>query len=128
MISPRYTTFALTCLFPLSYGDFYGYKVIPLVAMGLIFVALGYWFRRTSLGPLRSLRSLGPAGSGMGWRGSLWLGALVLGMYLAIMHGIGEGMYWASAVAGYDTAIILFVLWLTRLFEWYGGGGVWGAW
>lgn len=121
LISPRYTTFALTCLFPLSYGDFYGYKVIPLVAMGSILVVLGYWFRRTSLGPLRSLRSFGAAGSGMGWRGSLWLGALVLGMYLAIMHGIGEGMYWASAVAGYDTAIILFVLWLTGLFEWYGG-------
>jgi len=144
LISPRYTTFALTCLFPLSYGDLYGYKLIPLAAMGLILVALANWFRRTSsgvspgtpsggaLGSLWAAGSLGAAGTGgmlsargggmgMGWKGSLWLGALVLGMYLAIMHGIGEGMYWASAVAGYDTALILFVLWLTRLFEWYGG-------
>lgn len=123
LISPRYTTFALTCLFPLSYGDFYGYKLVPLVAMGLMAVALGYWFRRAGGG--RAGASLGPGGDGVGggvgWRGSLWLGALVLGMYMAIMHGIGEGMYWASAVAGYDTALILFVLWLTRLFEWYGG-------
>lgn len=107
LISPRYTTFAITCLFPLSFGRFYGYKLIPLVAMVLIVLTLAHWFRRTG---------------GEDRKGAFWLALLFTGVYFAVQQGIGEGLYWASAVAGYDTAIVLFVLWLTELFGWYSGG------
>lgn len=109
IVPPRYTELALSCLTPLSFGNFWGYKLIP-AGFIVLFVLIIRWFLKV----LTKNR--------MSDSDSYLLSLVFTGTYLAVLPGIGEGIYWASALSVYHAGIVLFVIWITFLFKWYGNG------
>jgi hypothetical protein len=107
IVPPRYLELAISCLTPLSFGNFSGYKVIPILFILLFIYCMGRLFR-TLAGPEN--RFHGNAGL---------LALLFVSLYLSVLPGIAEGIYWTSALSVYHTGILLFVVWCNYLLKWY---------
>jgi hypothetical protein len=106
IVPPRYTALAVSCLTPLSFGNFFGYKIIPVAFFLLFIFVTGRLF-----GNLYSNRIKG---------GLRYLPGLIFAaIYLSVLPGIGEGIYWSSALSVYQTGIVLFIVLAGALLNWY---------
>jgi hypothetical protein len=104
IVPPRYFELAISCLSPLSFGDFWGYKLIPPVYMLLLLLCMAGLFKALGVGSRRL--ALLPA-------------LLFVALYLCVIPGIAEGIYWSSSLFVYHTGLLLFVAWCTYLLKWY---------
>jgi len=137
-VPPRWLALGLSCLSPLSWGNFWGYKVIPVGFLLLFIAALAGLFRTLSGG--RSGTYDGPGGSdnsgispgagnnpgisdspGMTWRSCFGLAILFTAVFLSAAPGIGGGIYWVSALIVFGIGLLLFVCWINLLLIWYSG-------
>jgi hypothetical protein len=108
IVPPRYLGLALSSLGPLSFGNVSGYKIIPMLFILLITGLLTASFRTLSDKKMN--------------RGETFvLGLFFTGLYLSVLPGIAEGIYWASALSVYHTGIVLFILWVNCLLKYYYG-------
>ena len=106
-VPPRYLELAISCLTPLSFGNFSGYKVIPILFILLsIHVLAGLY------------RTLGGRGQ-LSYRRAILPAILFVTLYLSVMPGIAEGIYWTSALMVYHTGMILFIVWCDYSLRWY---------
>jgi hypothetical protein len=103
-VPPRFLALALGSLAPLSFGNFWGYKVIPVVFIVIFWVALVSWCRTVF---------------GLKGRGAFLPALLFLSLNLAVMPGIAEGIYWTSALSVYYVGIVLFMVWSKYMLDWY---------
>jgi hypothetical protein len=108
IVPPRYLELAISCLTPLSFGNFSGYKVIPILFI-LVFIYLMAGFFKT----------LGGKNS---YRDTILPAMLFVAGYLCILPGLAEGIYWASALSVYHTGILLFIVWCNYMLKWYYAG------
>ena len=106
-VPPRWLAMALTCMSPLSWGNFWGYKVIPVVFLLLFIIAMAELFRTL-------------AGGG-GRRDHYGLAILFMAIFLSAAPGIGGGIYWVSALIVFGVGLLLFVWWLNLLLMWKKG-------
>ena len=104
IVPPRYLELALSCLTPLSFGSFWGYKLIPVLYIVVFFYVVACCY-----GTL----------TGSSRRNALIAGVLFTAIYLSVLPGMAEGIYWASALSVYHTGIILFIVWCNYLLKWY---------
>jgi hypothetical protein len=107
IVPPRYLELAISCVTPLSFGNFSGYKVIPALFI-LLFIHVLTSFYRT----------LGGRGR-LSYRKAILPAILFVALYLSVMPGIAEGIYWASSLSVYHTGIILFIIWCDYSIRWY---------
>ncbi|HWK03922.1 MAG TPA: hypothetical protein VNS58_09850 [Puia sp.] len=107
IVPPRYLELAISCLTPLAFGNFSGYKVIPILFILLFSYCIYRLFR-------------GLAGPENRFQGNVGLLAfLFVSLYLSVLPGIAEGIYWTSALSVYHTGILLFVVWCNYMLKWY---------
>lgn len=106
VVPPRYTELALSCLTPLSFGNFWGYKIIPAAFILLFILIISRLFKTLSA-------------NGLSRNDRLLMACLFTAIYLSVLPGIGEGIYWASALSVYHTGIVLFIILINALFNWY---------
>jgi hypothetical protein len=100
----RYTANILEALNPMIWGWEWGYKLVPLLMMGLLYFA----FRAFSISISGNSYS----------KKDLSLASLVFfGIYLNIFPGISEGLYWMTGVIEYLLANILTLLMLAVLIK-----------
>jgi hypothetical protein len=88
---PRYTALAISCAGPLSFGHFFEYKLIPIIWIGLMILMIKCWIKDS------------------------WVAILFTGMYFSLLPGIGEGLFWFSAMTVYFTGLLFFIGWARAL-------------
>ena len=104
---PRWLAMAISSLSPLSFGNLWGYKLIPVVFLLLFVIAMAGLFQTTGKRPFKE--ALLPA-------------LLFAALYFTVLPGIAEGIYWASSLYVYQVGILLFIVWCTHLLKWYYNG------
>lgn len=111
-VSARYTAVAMMSVNPLVFGDYYFFRIIPVVFI-LLFVCVLAGFLRTLLSsgsnPLQQWHPMAMA-------------LVIAAMYIAVMPGIGEGLFWVSSLVGYQFAILFSLVWARLVITWYHSG------
>lgn len=102
---PRYMGMLISCAMPLSYGSFFGYKIVPVVCIILTIYEVACLLQ-TLTGRSRRL-----------WWPAVAFGAL----YLCVIPGLAEGFYWVSALTIYHSSLLFFIPWCNYLLKWYNG-------
>jgi hypothetical protein len=100
-VSPRYTALSLMGINPLVFGNFFLYKIIPVVFIVIFFL--------TSVYLLKALTN----------QKLYLLSGIFTVTYLAVLPGIGEGLYWTSSLCVYQCGIVFAMLWVAALVQWY---------
>lgn len=98
-ITARYSLLAITGASPLTFGNFWLYKIIPLVYLFLFWWVLVYFFQ--SFLSKEAKRS-----------DIFSLSAVIAIIYLASMPGLGEGVFWFSSLVSYQVGILFSLWWL----------------
>ncbi len=109
-VPPRWLALGLSCFSPLSWGNFWGYKVIPVVFLLLFIAAMA--------GLFRTLSGYSP---GVTRKSCYELAILFTAVFLSAAPGIGGGIYWVSALIVFGIGLLLFVCWVNLLVMWYRG-------
>lgn len=107
IVPPRYLELMIGCLTPLSFGNFSGYKFIPVLFI-LLFICVVMGF----IGALSG-------GKRLALKEKALLALLFVAWYLSVLPGIAEGIYWTSALVVYHTGILLFIVWCNYSLKWY---------
>lgn len=107
IVPPRYFALGISSLAPLAFGNSGGYRIIPILFF-VVFTGV----------VIRSFKTL--QGEDRWSDKYIYLYAfLFVCTYLAVMPGIGEGIYWTSSLCVYHVGLLLFVLWCNALVRWY---------
>jgi hypothetical protein len=109
-VSARYTALSLMSINPLVFGNFWLFKIVPLVYI-LTLIAAMYFL-------LAALLHNGSE-KGRNKNAVVLAGAAFAITYIAVMPGIGEGLFWTSSLVVYQLSLLLFVLWAALLVRWY---------
>jgi len=104
IVPPRYLELAVSCLAPLSFGKFFGYKIIPIFSILLLIYVMA--------GLLKTL-------TGTAYRNTVLASTVFVTLFLCVVPGLAEGIYWVSALAVYYLGMVLFVIWCNYLLKWY---------
>lgn len=104
-ITARYTLLAIAGASPLSFGNFWLYKIIPLIYVFLFWGILSYFFQSYLCKVAKNADIF-------------FLSAVITVTYLAVMPGLGEGVFWFSSLVSYQFGILFFLLWLA-CWNWY---------
>ncbi len=98
-ITARYTLLAIAGASPLSFGNFWLYKIIPIIYIFLFCGTLSYFIQSYI--------------SNEGKKADIiFLSAVITVTYLAVMPGLGEGVFWFSSLVSYQFGILFFLYWL----------------
>jgi hypothetical protein len=100
-VSARYTALSLMAVNPLVFGNFFLYKIIPIAFIIVFFLTVSHL--------LKTLTN----------QKHYLLSVVFTATYLAVMPGIGEGLYWTSSLCVYQCGILLLMLWAATLIKWY---------
>lgn len=127
-VPPRWLALGLSCLSPLSWGNFWGYKVIPVVFI-LLFTGAVAGLLRTLSGGGRVMRNSQEIGDSSRAGGDqavsrkecYRLAIFFTAIFLSAAPGIGGGIYWVSALIVFGVGLLLFVCWVNLLVVWYRG-------
>ncbi|HVU53889.1 MAG TPA: hypothetical protein VHD83_02490 [Puia sp.] len=117
-VPPRWLDLGISCLGPLTWGNFWGYKVIPVVFILLIIAAVAELFRTLS----KDGDSAGDGDNAGATRKDCYgLAILFTAVFLSAAPGIGGGIYWVAAVNVFGVGLLLFICWVNLLLIWYRG-------
>ncbi|HTE24095.1 hypothetical protein [Flavitalea sp.] len=105
-VSARFMLLTITSLSPLTFGNFWLYKLIPILFI-IVFILVFAFLLHTIFGEKSNKRD------------NYFLSACFTTVYLNVMPGPGEGIYWFSSLVAYQVATIIFVLWIANIFRLY---------
>jgi hypothetical protein len=143
-VSARYTLLTLASLSPLSFGNFWLYKLIPIIFVVLFFFVFAFLLK-ACFGQQSSPQASGQktssreetdstdvynknnsyhahnpiTDSNHNLRDFYFLSGAFTALYINVMLGLGEGIYWFSSLMSYQEGILTFILWLAGVCSFY---------
>ncbi|MBO9635870.1 MAG: hypothetical protein J7578_22390, partial [Chitinophagaceae bacterium] len=99
-VNPRYSALAISAVSPLTFGNFWLYKVIPLIFILLFWRIIAYL--------IRSIIQVDASRKDIDF-----LSAVIIITYLTLMPGMGEGLYWISSLVCYQLGLLFLCLWIS---------------
>ncbi|RYY13551.1 MAG: hypothetical protein EOO04_31705, partial [Chitinophagaceae bacterium] len=109
-VSPRYTVLSLMAVNPLVFGNFWLYKLIPVLYIP-VFTLCNIYFLNTVSRFFDDNNGIKP---------DIYFISIVFTItYLAVMPGIGEGLFWVSSLAGYQTALMGLIVFAALMIQWH---------
>ncbi len=109
-VSPRYTVLSLMAVSPLVFGNFWLYKLIPVLYIP-VFALCNRYLLKTVTRNLYQSDEIKP---------DIFFISIVFTItYLAVMPGIGEGLFWVSSLAGYQTALMGLMVFAALMIQWH---------
>jgi hypothetical protein len=105
-ISARFMLLTIVSLSPLTFGNFWLYKLIPVLFIIVLFFVFAFLLHTIS-------------GEKSNRRDNYFLSACFTAAYINVLPGSGEGIYWFSSLVAYQVATLVFLLWITSIVKLY---------
>jgi hypothetical protein len=111
-VSPRFSSLAVMGINPLIFGNFWLYKLIPVLFILSFFLVFSYFIQSVTV-------------SAANRKYIFLLSAFFTVTYISILPGVGEGMYWVSSLVVYQFGNLFFLIWLAFLIRYFNRNSIW---